>query len=125
MAKVQMIKGYWSRMTGFSFDLDDRFRCSRCGNIVHYKNKSDLYTFNRWCGRCGSDNAEKEEEKVIKAIKNDTQLPNNVTNGDVIGTLFPTLKVRSSDCSWEYKIEVDGISFQVLKSWWDELYRKE
>jgi hypothetical protein len=50
-------EGEWLRM---SDELeDDRYKCSHCGNVVHYKDKMDLYTFNKWCGRCGSDNNRK------------------------------------------------------------------
>jgi len=49
-------KGEWLRMSDLSEQEDDRYKCSRCGNVVHHKNKIDLYTFNSWCGRCGSDN---------------------------------------------------------------------
>lgn len=48
--------GRWERMSDLPNDADDRFKCSRCGNIVHYNNVMDLRTFSRWCGRCGSDN---------------------------------------------------------------------
>lgn len=48
--------GDWIRMSDLSEQEDDRYKCSRCGNVVHYKNKMDLYTFNSWCGRCGSNN---------------------------------------------------------------------
>lgn len=49
-------KGHWLRMSDLSEYEDDRYKCSRCGNVVHYTLKKDLYTFNSWCGRCGSDN---------------------------------------------------------------------
>lgn len=49
-------KGKWLRMSDLSEQEDDRYKCSRCGNVIHHKNKMDLYTFNSWCGRCGSDN---------------------------------------------------------------------
>ncbi len=49
-------KGEWLRMSDLSEQEDDRYKCSRCGNVVHHKNEMDLYTFNSWCGRCGSDN---------------------------------------------------------------------
>lgn len=49
-------KGQWLRMFNLSEQEDDRYKCSYCGNVVHYKNKMDLYTFSSWCGRCGSDN---------------------------------------------------------------------
>ena len=49
-------KGEWLRMSDLSEQEDDRYKCSRCGNVIHQKNKMDLYTFHRWCGRCGSDN---------------------------------------------------------------------
>lgn len=49
-------KGQWLRMSDLSEQKDDRYKCSHCGNVVRYKDKMDLYTFNSWCGRCGSDN---------------------------------------------------------------------
>lgn len=49
-------KGEWLRMSDLSEQEDDRYKCSRCGNVIHHKNEMDLYTFNSWCGRCGSDN---------------------------------------------------------------------
>ncbi len=49
-------KGHWLRMSDLSEYEDDRYKCSRCGNVIHHKNEMDLYTFNSWCGRCGSDN---------------------------------------------------------------------
>ncbi len=52
-------KGQWLRMSDLSEQEDDRYQCSRCRNVVHYKNKMNLYTFNSWCGRCGSDNSGK------------------------------------------------------------------
>lgn len=54
-------KGEWLRMSDLSEQEDDRYKCSRCGNVVHYTNKINLYTFNSWCGRCGSDNGIKIE----------------------------------------------------------------
>lgn len=49
-------KGHWLRMSDLSEQEDDRYKCSCCGNVIHHKNKMNLYTFNSWCGRCGSDN---------------------------------------------------------------------
>ena len=49
-------KGEWLRMSDLSEQEDDRYKCSRCGNVIHHKSKMYLYTFNSWCGRCGSDN---------------------------------------------------------------------
>jgi len=49
-------KGQWLRMSDLSEQEDDRYKCSCCGNVIHYTNKINLYTFNSWCGRCGSDN---------------------------------------------------------------------
>ena len=54
--KIKPRKGEWLRMSDLSEQEDDRYKCSRCGNVIHHKNKMDLYTFNSWCGRCGSDN---------------------------------------------------------------------
>lgn len=52
-------KGQWIRMSDLSEQEDDRYKCSHCGNVIHHKNKMNLYTFNSWCGRCGSDNGRK------------------------------------------------------------------
>lgn len=49
-------KGEWLRMSDLSEQEDDRYKCSHCGNVIHHKNERNLYTFNSWCGRCGSDN---------------------------------------------------------------------
>lgn len=57
-------KGEWLRMSDLSEQEDDRYKCSRCGNVVHYKDKMNLYTFNSWCGRCGSDNGRKIEVSI-------------------------------------------------------------
>lgn len=54
-------RGQWLRMSDLSEQEDDRYKCSRCGNVVRHKDKMDLYTFNSWCGRCGSDNGRKIE----------------------------------------------------------------
>ena len=48
--------GKWERMSGLSEDMDDRYKCSKCGNVVHSTDRINLYTFHRWCGRCGSNN---------------------------------------------------------------------
>ena len=48
--------GQWVRMSDLPEDKDDRYKCSRCGNVVHHSNGVNLYHFNSWCGRCGSLN---------------------------------------------------------------------
>ena len=48
--------GRWIRMSDLPEDKDDRYKCSQCGNVVHRSNGVNLYTFNSWCGRCGSLN---------------------------------------------------------------------
>lgn len=48
--------GRWVRMSDLSEDVDDRYKCSKCGNVVHSTDRINLYTFHRWCGRCGSNN---------------------------------------------------------------------
>lgn len=57
-------KGEWLRMSDLSEQEDDRYKCSHCGNVIHRRNKMDLYTFNSWCGRCGSDNGRKIEVEL-------------------------------------------------------------
>lgn len=49
-------KGHWIRVSDLPEDKDDRYKCSECGNVVHHSNGVNLYTFNSWCGRCGSLN---------------------------------------------------------------------
>ena len=53
----ELPKGEWIRMSDLSEKDDDRYKCSRCGNVIHHKSRINLYTFNSWCGRCGSDNS--------------------------------------------------------------------
>lgn len=71
-------KGEWLRMSDLSEKDDNRYKCSCCGNVIHHKSRMDLYTFNSWCGRCGSDNSrhttiietdkwEEDAHTVIKA----------------------------------------------------------
>lgn len=58
-AEIERIKrqtGEWKRMSDLPIDKDDQFECSNCGNVVHYKDRVNLYTFNDFCGRCGSYN---------------------------------------------------------------------
>ena len=59
-------KGEWLRMSDLPEQEDDRYRCSYCGNVIHHKSKMDLYTFNSWCGRCGSDNGKDINYEVEK-----------------------------------------------------------
>ena len=57
-------RGQWLRMSDLSEQEDDRYKCSHCGNVVRFEDSMDLYTFNSWCGRCGSDNGREIEMKV-------------------------------------------------------------
>ncbi len=59
-------KGQWLRMSDLSEQLDDRYKCSYCGNVVHHTDKMNLYTFNSWCGRCGSDNGRNGGERMTR-----------------------------------------------------------
>ena len=54
-------KGQWLRLSDLSEQADDRYSCSHCGAVVHHKNKKNLYTFNSWCGRCGSYNGSRQD----------------------------------------------------------------
>ena len=67
---VELPKGEWLRMSDLSEKDDNRYKCSRCGNVIHHKSRMDLYTFNSWCGRCGSNNrkADKWEEDAPTVI---------------------------------------------------------
>lgn len=56
-AQPERPTGKWLRMSDLSEKDDNRYKCSRCGNVIHHKSRMDLYTFNSWCGRCGSDNS--------------------------------------------------------------------
>ena len=55
--------GHWIRMPYLLEDEYDRYQCSYCKNIVYHKNKINLYTFTRYCGRCGSDNGNMQRGK--------------------------------------------------------------
>ena len=35
-------RGKWLRMSDLSEEDDDRYQCSYCGNVVHYKDKTNL-----------------------------------------------------------------------------------
>lgn len=50
------LSGEWKRMSDLPIETDDRFECSICGNVVHYRDRINLYTFNNYCGRCGAYN---------------------------------------------------------------------
>lgn len=50
------LSGEWKRMSDLPIETDDRFECSICGNVVHYHDRINLYTFNDYCGRCGAYN---------------------------------------------------------------------
>ena len=59
VADVEPIKrGKWLRMSKCSEAVDDRYKCSKCGYVVHQKDIIYLMTYNRWCGHCGSRNDE-------------------------------------------------------------------
>lgn len=62
LEQTQRPKGQWKRMSEFPIEVDDRFKCSRCGNVVHHKSRINLYTFNPFCGRCGSYNRGDNDE---------------------------------------------------------------
>ena len=66
-------KGEWLRMSDLSEKDDNRYKCSRCGNVIHHKSRMDLYTFNSWCGRCGSDNS--RHTTIIEADKWEKDAP--------------------------------------------------
>ena len=57
-AEIERLKlsGEWKRMSDLPIETDDRFECSICGNVVHYRDRINLYTFNDYCGRCGAYN---------------------------------------------------------------------
>lgn len=47
-----VIHAKWGRMSESSVEEDDRWKCSRCGNVIHAKSKMDLITFFGWDSRC-------------------------------------------------------------------------
>lgn len=69
---AQFPTGEWLRMSDFSEKDDDRYKCSRCGNVVHHESRVDLYTFNSWCGRCGSDNSKHTYRKENRGKADDS-----------------------------------------------------
>lgn len=46
--------GKWKRMSDLPIEQDDRWKCSRCGNVIHCKSKMNLRTFFGWDARCGA-----------------------------------------------------------------------
>lgn len=47
--------GHWKRMSDLPIEQDDRWKCSRCGNVIHCKSKMNLRTFFGWDARCGAE----------------------------------------------------------------------
>lgn len=67
-------RGRWLRMSELSEEEDDRYQCSYCRNVVHYKDKTNLLAFNGWCGRCGSYNRCDTIVQILKErAKNENQ----------------------------------------------------
>ena len=54
LSKENHRRGDWLRMSECSEDIDNRYKCSLCGNVVRYKDRVTLMTYSRWCGRCGA-----------------------------------------------------------------------
>ena len=69
---IELPKGEWLRMSDLSEKDDNRYKCSRCGNVIYHKSRMDLYTFNSWCGRCGSDNGRRTTIKEVDKWEEDT-----------------------------------------------------
>lgn len=55
--------GQWLRMSDLKESVDKRYKCSNCGNVVRHDTSIELYFYNRYCGRCGSYNGRREDEK--------------------------------------------------------------
>lgn len=77
---VELPKGEWLRMSDLSEKDDNRYKCSRCGNVIHYKSRMYLYTFNSWCGRCGSDNS--RHTTIIEGDKREEDAPTVIETED-------------------------------------------
>lgn len=54
--QIKERKGSWKRMSEYNEKYDTRYKCSMCGNVVRHRDNVNLFTFNRWCGMCGSLN---------------------------------------------------------------------
>lgn len=94
-------KGHWLRMSDLSEQEGDRYKCSCCGNVVHYTDKMNLYTFNSWCGRCGSDNGRHINYEVEEATE---EISNLLKTG-----YFKTSKEEIKD------LEENAVSKQYLE----------
>lgn len=64
---------------------------------------------------------------IHDAIVNGITLHENVTNGDVIKTLFPSCKTRSENTPTNFmEFTLDGIvGYAIEKSWWNARYNAE
>ena len=49
-----LLRGHWKRMSDLPITQDDRWECSKCGNVIHCRNKINLITFFGWDARCGA-----------------------------------------------------------------------
>lgn len=54
--------GRWKRMSDLQIEQDDRWECSRCGNVIHCKSRMNLITFFGWDARCGAKMIEADKE---------------------------------------------------------------
>lgn len=79
-----MLKGEWLRMSELPEEIDDRYKCSNCGCVVRHSNRVNLYTYNSWCGACGSINNSREAKFKEMAEKN---VLNNVATKRAIDEL--------------------------------------
>jgi len=63
-------------------------------------------------------------QKAVDEIKqNEILIPNGMTNGEVIQTLFPNATVEYLEYS-NYIHIADGIGFKINRSWWNSPYQK-
>lgn len=68
---------------------------------------------------------------VLKVLKNCIEIPDNVTNGDVVKLMFPDAEIQPimgyfvKDLLLGYRVYLGGRSQDYLLDWWNTPYKKE
>ena len=66
---------------------------------------------------------DKSTNKIIKAIRNGTVLPQNPTNGDMIKVMFPNQDSDNGDSV--ALLDIDGYVITTIhKKWWNAPYER-
>lgn len=112
---------------GRLIDVDELEECKEIMNTIMDESK---YAVMMDDIRNTSTIIEADKESEDKAIVYDTSIPDNVTNGDVIKTMFPQIIVNNIDDMNKVYISIPfaplkyaGANIDATKDWWDALYK--